>query len=126
MRVPDPIPIRTLLEARDLSPLGLEVLAGSSGLDSRLIANPRIQKPGLALAGYLPYVKAGRLQVLGESEFSYLSTLGEDEAIARLSALVRSGVPGVVASKSLLPPPGILELCDSLSVPFLNTAAQTS
>ncbi len=126
MRVPDPIPIRTLLEARELSPLSLEVLAGASGLDSRLIANPRIQKPGLALAGYLPYVKAGRLQVLGESEFAYLSTLSEGDAIARLSALVRSGVPGVVASKNLLPPPEILELCDSLSVPFLKTGAQTS
>jgi HPr kinase/phosphorylase len=126
VRIPDPLPVRDLLEARELIPLDLKVLAGSSALDTRLISNPRIQKPGLALAGYLPYVKKGRLQVLGESEFAYLGTLGEAEATERLLALVSAGAPALVASKGLAPSQRVLDRCDELGIPFLNTLAQTS
>ena len=63
--------------AMSYDPAGKFLLtAGADGLASRHITNPRIQKPGLALAGYLPYVKPGRLQILGESEYAYLDTLG--------------------------------------------------
>ena len=60
-----------------LAPLDFEVAAGADGLETRLITNPRIQKPGLALAGYLPYVKPGRLQILGESEYDFLAPSAE-------------------------------------------------
>ena len=42
--------------------LNLELLAGQSGLGN-LINVPRIQKPGLALAGYTPSLHADRAQV---------------------------------------------------------------
>jgi len=109
-----------------LESLGLELLAGSSGLANRLITNPRIQKPGLALAGYMPYVKPGRLQILGESEYAYLSTLDEAEAVARLQRLVDLEVPCIVSSKNLRPPAGVLARCDEMGVPIAVTHANTS
>ena len=60
----------------------------SDALRTRRITNPRIQKPGLALAGYLPYVKAGRLQILGESEYDFLATFPNVEAEQRMRALM--------------------------------------
>ena len=42
--------------------LKLELLAGRSGL-SRAVEVPRIQKPGLALAGYLPQIHPDRIQI---------------------------------------------------------------
>ena len=44
--------------------LGLRLCAGASGLD-REIFIPRIQKPGLALAGFLEYIHPGRVQIRG-------------------------------------------------------------
>jgi hypothetical protein len=32
------------------------------------ITHPRVQKPGLAFAGYYAYIKPGRVQIIGESE----------------------------------------------------------
>lgn len=51
--------------------LDLELLAGERGLN-RLVQVPRIQKPGLALAGYTKNLHPDRIQVLGSTELTYL------------------------------------------------------
>lgn len=121
-----PIPIRRLLLEPRLAYLDLELLAGESGLDSRMISNPRIQKPGLALAGFLPYVKAGRIQILGESEYAYLQTLDPDSVVKRMAAVVQENIPAILSTKGNAPPTEILALCDTLGVPCLRTVQQTS
>ena len=126
MTVPEAIPVERLLTEQRLAHLDIEVAAGSSGLAKRLIINPRIQKPGLALAGYLPYVKPGRLQILGESEYEYLRTFVEDEAEARLRRLTELDIPCVVSTKGARPPEAVLAAADSDGMPLLVTAAKTS
>src|SRR5262245_2351709 len=59
--------------------LRLELLDGRRGL-ARSVEIPRIQKPGLALAGYLPQIHPDRIQVLGNTEISYLATLSRAAA----------------------------------------------
>src|ERR1700692_1026317 len=54
--------------------LPLELLSGGDGLD-RVITSPRIQKTGLALAGFHEYLKPGRVLIFGESEIRYLESL---------------------------------------------------
>ncbi|MEJ2200902.1 MAG: HPr kinase/phosphorylase, partial [Desulfuromonadaceae bacterium] len=43
--------------------LDLELLAGERGLDKRVLV-PRIQKPGLAIAGYTLNLHPDRIQIL--------------------------------------------------------------
>lgn len=126
MKLPPPITVGQLLREPRLAPLKLRTVAGEGGLDSREIFNPRIQKPGLALAGYLPYVKAGRVQILGESEYSYLETLGDDVATARLLEIVDLEVPCVISTKGNRPLPPVIEACNRRNVPLLTTSAKTS
>jgi HPr kinase/phosphorylase len=121
-----PIPVARLLEEPTLASLELESIAGDGGLDHREISNPRIQKPGLALAGYLPYVKTGRIQILGESEYAYLETLGNDTAERRLRDLVNLEIPCLLSTKAHRPPEAIIEACDARDIPLLTTASQTS
>lgn len=126
MKLPPPIAVGQLLRESRLAPLKLQILAGEGGLKSREIFNPRIQKPGLALAGYLPYVKAGRVQILGESEYSYLETLGEAVAADRLRDIVDLEVPCLISTKGNSPAPPVIEACNQRSIPLLTTSAQTS
>lgn len=126
MKVPPPIVVGRLLREPRLAPLKLRITAGKDGIESREIINPRIQKPGLALAGYLPYVKAGRLQILGESEYSFLETLGEEVAADRLTGIVDLEVPCLISSKGNQPPQRVIDRCNELYVPLLTTMAQTS
>ena len=51
--------------------LELEVISGSKGISKR-IYNPRIQKLGLVIAGYMVYLHPHRVQILGYTEISYL------------------------------------------------------
>jgi HPr kinase/phosphorylase len=126
VKIPPPIAVGRLLQEPRLAPLKLQVTAGEEGLESRQIFNPRIQKPGLALAGYLPYVKTGRLQILGESEYSYLDTLGEELAADRLRSIVDLEVPCLISTKGNQPPPRVIETCNERKLPVLTTMAQTS
>ncbi len=109
-----------------LAHLELKILSGESGMEHRLVTSPRIQKSGLALAGLEGYVKEGRLQVLGASEFAYLKTLGSQLAEDRLLALVCSGVPAVLCSKGYRPTESILKSCDEAGIPILGTSSLTS
>jgi HPr kinase/phosphorylase len=126
VKVPPPIAVGRLLREPRLAPLKLRITAGKDGIESREIINPRIQKPGLALAGYLPYVKAGRVQILGESEYSFLETLGEEVAADRLTGIVDLEVPCLISSKGNQPPQRVIDRCNERNVPFLTTMAQTS
>ncbi|HVM90796.1 MAG TPA: HPr(Ser) kinase/phosphatase, partial [Verrucomicrobiae bacterium] len=56
------------------SDLELNLIAGAKGL-SRTITVSEINRPGLALSGYLDYFPSERVQILGLGEYSYLSTL---------------------------------------------------
>lgn len=126
MTEPRSVTIETLLAEPRLATLDFDVIAGSSGVKERCISNPRIQKPGLALAGYLPYVKGGRLQILGESEYDYLATFEPEEEERRLRRLMRLDIPCVVSTKGKHPPDGVVEAADAAGLPLLVTRSQTS
>ena len=59
--------------------LRLRLVAGSRGLGREILA-PRVQKPALALAGYLDQIHPGRVQVLGNAEIGYLKGLDRSAA----------------------------------------------
>ena len=61
---PAPVLTAEILLSPALSDLGLTVVAGERGMN-RLIAWGRIQRPGLAFAGFLAFIKPGRIQILG-------------------------------------------------------------
>ncbi|HSM50824.1 MAG TPA: hypothetical protein VLA75_05425, partial [Thermoanaerobaculia bacterium] len=84
-------------ELRDLS---FELVAGSDRLDNR-ISNPRVQKPGLAFAGYLCYIKPGRVQIVGESEVGYLATLDPELRVERCARIFELAIPVVVVTKGI-------------------------
>ena len=54
--------------------LRLVLLAGEAGLGRRITLH-RVQKPGLALAGYVRQVHPERVQILGATELSYLASM---------------------------------------------------
>ena len=66
--------------------LGLSLLTGKQGLVNR-ISSSRIQKPGLALAGYSEHLHPDRLQVLGNTEISYLQQIDSRIAAENLAVL---------------------------------------
>jgi len=118
------IPVRYLYEHMH-GDLDLEILAGEKGMD-RAIRVARIQKPGLALAGYLDQLHKERVQILGATELSYLKTLGGEMADERLDQLCSAGVSCLIIAKSLEAPRSLPALCDLHEVPLLRSPEITS
>jgi len=108
--------------------LDLELLAGERGL-SRFVQVPRIQKPGLALAGYTTNLHPDRIQVLGATELSYLSELTQrdsekaEENIAQLCAL---DICCFIITKGLVPPENLVREVESHNIPLLRSHHQSS
>lgn len=113
------------LLSEELNYLHLKVLSGGSHLDNR-ITHPRVQKPGLAFAGYYAYIKPGRVQIIGESETEYLKTLEDDERQSRLDTIASLPVPVFVITKGIDPLPGFLASCQAREVPVLSSSELSS
>ena len=118
------IPVRYLYEHLH-EDLDLEILAGEEGMD-RAIRISRIQKPGLALAGYLDQLHRERVQILGATELSYLKTLDKDLADERLDQLCSAGVSCLIIAKNLEAPQSLSGLCNLHKVPLLRSPEITS
>jgi len=118
------IPVRYLYEHLKQD-LDLEILAGEKGMD-RAIRIARIQKPGLALAGYLDQLHRERVQILGGTEISYLKTLDRELAEERLAQLCSFGVSCLIISKDLEAPGSLARLCDLHEMPLLRSPEITS
>ena len=56
--------------------LDLTMIAGNAGLQ-RPITHTRVQKPGIALAGFRQSVRSDRVQIFGKTEIAYLNHLKE-------------------------------------------------
>ncbi|MBI2963523.1 MAG: HPr(Ser) kinase/phosphatase [Deltaproteobacteria bacterium] len=98
--------------------LGLELRAGRRGL-TRSVQVPRVQKPGLALAGYLPQIHPDRIQVLGNTEISYLATLPRARARAAARTLLRAGVACVIVTNGAPFPAYLRDEADRAGVTLL-------
>lgn len=100
--------------------LQLKLLAGESGLD-RLIREPTVNRPGLALAGFTKYFANKRLQVLGSAETNFLKMLDQEVRDARFAHLFTYNVPAVVFSRNVNPHSSVLKVANEKGVPLFKT-----
>lgn len=105
--------------------LQLEQLGGSHGHE-RIIANADVSSPGLALAGYVGRFMAQRIQVIGQTEISYLSTLPDAERERNLRQFFSFPVPCIVISKALEPPEPLLAVANEHGVPVFRSPHKTA
>ncbi|MFH1573052.1 MAG: HPr(Ser) kinase/phosphatase [Acidobacteriota bacterium] len=105
--------------------LDLQPLQDATGLENR-IASPRIQKLGLALAGYARYIHPGRVQILGGSELNYLNILGPDERSAAVHGLRGHGICCIVVTRGLQAPGELIDVARSDRIPVFRTQSLSS
>src|SRR5690606_4539379 len=98
--------------------LELTLRAGGGGM-SRTIAVPRIQKPGLALAGYEEQLHDERLLTLGGTEIEYLSSTTPAQRELGISTMMAASPACIVVTRGLEPPAELVAACEKGSVPLM-------
>ena len=104
--------------------LGLELMGDSTGME-RPIAEPTINRPGLALAGFFRYFASKRIQVAGHAELSYLRSLQAGERTERIGSLFKQRIPCLIVARGLPLPTGLLELATKSATPVFRTPLVT-
>jgi HPr kinase/phosphorylase len=108
------------------SRLGLEFLAGERGASARMLDTPRIQKLGLALAGFAHYVRTGRVQVVGQSEVGFLKQLSAEQRKEAIAKLELDKISCVLVTQQLMPHADLVAACDEASLPLIGTPLVSS
>jgi HPr kinase/phosphorylase len=105
--------------------LDLRIVAGRRGLD-RLVAVPRIQKPGLALTGWKEQLHDQRLLILGGTEIEYLAEIDQEHRTSGIDTMMATDPAAVVVCRGLEPPPDLVAACERDQVPLLVTPLVTA
>lgn len=106
-------------------PLALDDLGGGVGLE-REVASPEITSPGLVLAGYVERFVPDRLQVLGETEVSYLNSLPSPARCETVERYAAFRLPGVFLTKGQEPPGGLAAALGRAGTALLRTQLKTA
>jgi HPr kinase/phosphorylase len=77
------------------------------------------------LAGFTDRFPKGRLQVLGETEIAYLSSLDDDERLASIETFYQFDVPAVFVTKGMTIPSELGEMSERLSIPLIRSDLKT-
>lgn len=105
--------------------LDLTLIAGKSGLANRIFT-PRIQKPGLALTGYTEYLHPDRVQILGNTEISYLKQLPEHISETCLEKICSFPIACFVLTTGLEPPEYLKKCAEKSGIPLMVTYHSSS
>src|SRR5258708_28940695 len=104
--------------------LQLRLTAGANGL-KRVIREPTVNRPGLALSGFTRYFAFKRIQVIGNAEAYFLKSLSSQERAARYQTLFSYKIPCVVFSRSFHPDKVFRKAAERADVPIFITPQVT-
>lgn len=103
----------------------LHGVAGQRGLDAQ-IAEPDLNRPGLAFAGFLDVYTHNRIQILGNTETSYLRSLAPEDRRARLEKALDYVIPCIIVTGGNAAPEELVEIAERRNIPLLLTSHPTS
>jgi len=122
--MPPRVTVGQLLE-RLRAPLQLEEIEPGTGHD-RAVGNAEVSGPGLVLAGYVKRFSAERLQVLGETEITYLKSLEPDVRRRNLERFFSFPIPCVFITKGQEPGPDLCDLAAASDVALIRSRLKTN
>lgn len=115
------VPVARLM---DHFPEDLTLIGGHQGIGRRLYT-PDLNRPGLALSGYLEYFSSDRIQVLGNTEVHYIKRLPPAKLEFRLERMFSFEIPAFILTRDLRPENLLLDMCNRRGIPVLRTPLST-
>jgi len=122
--VKEPVTVARLYEALR-ERLQLELMGSEKGL-SREITSSEASSPGLVLAGYTERFVPNRVQVLGETEISYLASRSETDRKRVAETFLSFPIPVVFVTKAQELPSGLVDAATRSGVAILRSQLKTN
>lgn len=99
----------------------------SSGFSSPVeITVSDINRTGMLFAGFTDYFLSERIQIVGQTEIAYLSTLSPKSRADAIERLFGFTFPCLIITKGFDPPEEMLRLAEARGIPVLRTTMSTT
>ena len=105
--------------------LQLELLSESLASRAEITVSD-INRPGMALMGFVENFLPERIQILAQTELTYLATLSPKQVKEALDRLFHFTMPLIVVCKGLDIPPYLIQRANERQVPVLRTPLSTT
>lgn len=103
----------------------LTLVSGSEHL-SRVINSPELNRPGLALAGFHEVFAYDRIQIMGNTEMSYLASLPPTERMLRLESMLKFPVPCLIMTNGAPVPQEVQDAVVKFDIVLFSTNLPTT
>ena len=109
-----------------IAEFSLEALSLPGDAEGIIISNNQVDRPGLALTGFLDAFEESRIQIVGVAEYRYLKQCEENERAAKIEAFFAQKPVAVILTAGQEPFPTMCEAAERHGVPFLLSRERTS
>ena len=109
-----------------ISEFSLEALSLPCDAEEIIISNNQVDRPGLALTGFLDAFEQSRIQIVGVAEYRYLQQCEPTERDAKIEAFFAQKPVAVIITAGREPFPSMCEAAARHGVPFLMSRERTS
>jgi len=106
--------------------MNLENLTPEIDISGRKVRQSEVNRPALELTGYFDHFAAGRIQIIGLVEHSYIDQMEEKDEREMFEKLFSLDVPMVIFTRGLMPDETILEIAHRKKMPMYLTNQATS
>ncbi len=117
--------VATFLAHPEVAALG-RLRAGAESASELFLDHPRIQKSGLVLVGHVVGLVPTRVQLLGETELSFLHAMNAEERGRRCRELMGHGLSLVIVTRGAEPPPELLAAAEASATPLFVAEPRSS
>lgn len=105
--------------------LGLQFICGKQG-SKKKIKSREVERPGLALAGFLKNFSPGRMLIFGRTDMEYLSALTPKQRLACLSPLITAQTPAIVVCFDIEVLPELKQMAEEKATALFLSSLTTS
>lgn len=120
----DFITVRNLIDETEET-LQLKLCCSANGLNKKIVTG-ELHRPGLALAGFTATFTYNRIQILGNTEISYLKSLSKEEMHRSIDKVLEFAIPVIIVTSDDSAPKYLFKVAGQRDIPVLNSPLQTT
>lgn len=102
-----------------------KILVGEEFLNKK-ITSTEIYRPGVELTGYFAFYPSWRVQLMGQTELSFIERMTPEERLVIMRRLCQKETPCFIISRNMTPPIELIKACQEAGIPILQAQSKTT
>lgn len=102
-----------------------KIIVGEEFLNKK-ITSTEIYRPGVELTGYFAFYPSWRVQLMGQTELSFIERMSPEERLVIMRRLCQKETPCFIISRNMEAPVELVKACQEAGIPLLQAQSKTT